>query len=268
MRNEDIIDLSITIVAYKNYTDIKKIIKCIEDYTSSQISKKIYVVDNTNPKSEEDINIIEDFKNYIKHYEDIIYLDTEDNLGFGKGHNYVIEFINSRYHAIVNPDILFADDVFSSILLYLQNNQDVGMCIPKIVDENGVIQQVYREEVTIFDMFIRMFCRKLFPRRVAKHTLQQNDYSKPFQVPFGQGSFLVIKTELFKKLRGFDDSFFMYLEDADLCKRVNEVSKLMYYPEVSVIHKWEKGSHKSGKLFRYHLNSMRYYFKKWGYKYF
>ena len=78
----------------------------------------------------------------------------------------------------------------------------------------------------------------------------------------GQGSFLVIRTELFKKLNGFDDRFFMYLEDADLCKRVNEISKLMYYPGASVVHRWEKGSHKNKKLLMYHIQSMRKYFEK------
>ena len=96
--------------------------------------------------------------------------------------------------------------------------------------------------------------------------MQYEDYSKPFQVPFGQGSFLVIKTELFKRINGFDERYFMYMEDADLCKRVNQVSKLMYFPGATVVHKWQRGSHKNKKLFKYHIESMRHYFKKWGYK--
>ena len=115
-------------------------------------------------------------------------------------------------------------------------------------------------------MFVRFFCKGLFPGRIRKHTLQDKDYSKPFQVPFGQGSFLVVKTNLFKELNGFDDNFFMYVEDADLCKRVNQVSKLMYFPGARIIHKWEKGSHGNKILFKYHVQSMKYYFKKWGVK--
>lgn len=87
-----------------------------------------------------------------------------------------------------------------------------------------------------------------------------------FRFLLGRADFLVIRTELFKQIKGFDDGFFMYLEDADLCKRVNEVSKLMYYPGASVIHKWEQGSHKNRKLFKCHVQSMKYYFNKWGWK--
>jgi len=106
----------------------------------------------------------------------------------------------------------------------------------------------------------------MFKGRQAKHTLQHKDYSVPFQVPFAQGCFLVIRTELFKSLGGFDDRYFMYMEDADLCRRVNERSSVMYYPGATVMHAWEKGSHKSRKLMKIHIRSMLSYFNKWGWK--
>ena len=256
------VELSITIVAYNNYKDIKNALKTIEEYTN--VSKKIFIVDNgRNITSKEEIL---EFEKFLLNYKDIEYIDSMKNLGFGGGHNKVITLIDSKYHAIVNPDILIEEDVFSSIINYLEKNSDVGMIIPKIVNESGDIQKVYRKEVTLIAMFIRMFLNKFFKNRQFNHTLQYKDYTKTFQVPCGQGSFLVIRTELFKNLNGFDDSYFMYLEDADLCKRVNEVSKLMYYPDATVIHKWEKGSHKNMLLFKYHIKSMFYYFKKWGWK--
>lgn len=152
------------------------------------------------------------------------------------------------------------------MIAYLDSHPDVGMGIPNMIDAAGNRQNVYRRELTVFDMFIRMFCPGLFPKRFAWHTMQDMDYSKPFPVPFGQGSFLVIRTALFKELHGFDDRYFMYLEDADLCKKVSARSKLMYIPSATVIHKWKKGSHKNLCLFKYHLQSMWLYFKKWGFK--
>lgn len=76
--------------------------------------------------------------------------------------------------------------------------------------------------------------------KVAVHELSHEDYSKPFKVPFAQGSFLVCKTDLFKQLNGFDESYFMYLEDADLCRRMNQISDVMYCPYTTVEHRWEK----------------------------
>lgn len=254
-------DLSISIVIYKNYDDVKHAIDSIEGKTTNKIDKRIYIIDNGTEVSNP--NDITKFKKYISKYKDISYIDANQNLGFGKGHNYVIDRIDSKYHAIVNPDIILVEDSFKKIIDFFEKNDDIGMVIPKIIDENGNIQKVYRREVKISDMFLRRFFSKLFPSRMAAITLQNMDYSKPFQVPFGQGSFLVIKSELFKDLKGFDERFFMYMEDADLCKRVNQVSKLIYCPETKVIHKWEKGSHKNITLFKYHVQSMFKYFKKW-----
>lgn len=258
------VELSVCIVAYNNYKDIKEAISSMEKYTSHKLSKKVYIVDNgVGISNSEDVA---DFKFFVSKFRDIEYIDVGENLGFGKGHNKVLDKIDSKYHAIVNPDIVFCQDAFGKILQWMDENKDIGMVIPEIIDEEGKRQLVYRKELTVFDIFVRYFCKGLFPRRIKKHTLQDKDYSLPFQVPFGQGSFLVVRSELFKELKGFDDNFFMYVEDADLCKRVNKVSKFMYFPYARVIHKWEQGSHKNKILFKYHVQSVRYYFKKWGLK--
>lgn len=258
------VDISVTIVAYNDYADIIEAIVSLEKYTSKELTKKIYIVDNSGG----DKSFEADRKKMlaqIASYNDIEYHDSGANLGFGKGNNYVMPMLESAYHAIVNPDILFVEDTFKKIIEFMQKT-NVGMCIPKIVDESGNMQLVYRRNPTVCDMFIRFFCKNLFRKRVAYHTMQDQDYTKPFQVPFGQGSFLVIRTDLFKTLGGFDDRYFMYLEDADLCRRVNQCSSLMYYPNAKVIHKWEKASHKSFRLFWKHFSSMCKYFKKWGVK--
>lgn len=255
------IKLSICIVAYHNYNDILRAVESIEKYTDKKLCKRVYIVDNDGGADTDGV-----FRRSLKKYGDVCYIDVGDNVGFGKGHNIILQELKSEYHAIVNPDILLIEDAFTPIIDFLDSQNNVGMVVPRIVDESGALQEVYRKELTVFDMFIRMFCRKLFPKRIAKHALQNKDYSKPFQVPFAQGSFLVARTNLLKELGGFDDRFFMYIEDADLCRRVNLVSRLVYFPGATVIHKWEKGSHKNKKLFRYHIESMSYYFKKWGIK--
>ena len=259
-------DLSITIVAYHNYDDILVAVSTLEQYTSKKLDKIVYIVDNG-----EDCQGTPQQKAFVEklgEYPDVKYCFTGENVGFGKGHNYVMESLNSKYHAVVNPDIIFVEDAFTAIIDYMDKDDSVGMCIPHIVDEAGNMQKVYRREITVLDLFLRKIKGNIFQSRKNYHTMQDMDYTKCFNVPFGQGSFLVIRTELFKKLNGFDDRFFMYMEDADLCKRVNSISKLMYYPGAKVIHIWEKGSHKNKALMKIHFESMRMYFKKWGIKWF
>lgn len=256
--------LSVGVVVYRNYDSVIKAIESLEQYLNPKIDTRVFIIDNSNECSDKH----ELFVNTIKRHSKISYHNTNDNLGFGKGHNYVIDIISSKYHCIMNPDIIFVEDVFTPLLTYLESHEDVGMVIPKITDEKGNIQAVYRTELTVFDLFIRLCRGMLFNKRRKKHTLQHMDYTKPFCVPFGQGSFLIIRTELFKDLGGFDENYFMYVEDADLCKRVNNKSKLMYVPYAKVIHKWERQSHKNIRLFFIHLKSLCYYFRKWGIKVF
>lgn len=260
------VKLSVCVVAYNNYEDIKILLASIEKYTSKSFKKKIYIVDNgvsITPYEE-----VQNFKKYIDLINDVEYIGVGRNIGFGQGHNIMLKKIDSEYHAIVNPDIILCEDVFSKILKWMDENPDVGMTIPFIMDEEGRKQEVYRRELTVLDILNRTFLKGKFRFREKKHTMQDMDYSKPFPVPFGQGSFLIIKSDLFKKIGGFDDGFFMYVEDADLCKRVNQISKLMYYPDAKVIHKWEKASHKDKILRKYHIQSIKYYFEKWGWKFF
>ncbi|MEE5988441.1 glycosyltransferase [Ligilactobacillus equi] len=259
------IDLSICIVAYHNFDDILTAIRTIDTFTTKKISKKVYIVDNGyNNRLKNENEIISE----ITQHEYVEYIGVQENIGFGRANNLVLPKIKSKFHCIMNPDVTFSDDVFSKIIRFLEKHSEVGMVIPNMVDENGNRVPVYRNELTVLDMFIRMFLGKFFKKRQRKHTLQNRDYSKSFEVPFGQGSFLVIRTELFKEISGFDDRYFMYLEDADLCKKVNDVSKLMYFPGATVMHKWQRGSHKSLKLFKYHLKSAISYFNKWGYKWY
>ncbi len=259
----DMSKLTISIVLYKDYKDVENLIKSIEYYTDKRLDKKIFIIDNS---CLEDTNFQkQNFLGFLTGYKDIEYIDTKHNLGFGKGHNYVLNQLDSQYHAIVNPDIVLRSEVFNTMMSFMEK-ENVGMSIPKITDSEGKILECYRREITLWDMFVRMFARKVFPKRVAYHTLQSQNYDIPFDVPFGQGSFLLIKTKLWKKLHGFDERFFMYMEDADLCKRVHIEEKFMYCPYATVEHKWEKGSHKSFKLFKIHIASMILYFKKWGIK--
>ncbi len=250
-------DISITIVAYNNETDVKDAVRSIMEQTNGKLSKKIYIVDNSTEANQ--------LSSLAEEYADVVYQRPGENLGFGGGHNYVLPELDSQYHAIVNPDILLTEDSFSVLLSFMEQSQ-AGMAVPRLLDEKGNLQAVYRRELTVFDMAVRMFFSAHFHKRQYYHTMQDMDYGNPFPVPFAQGSFLVIRTELFRELGGFDERYFMYMEDADLCKRVNKVSRLWYCPGTAVIHKWERGSHKDIRLLRIHISSMFQYFRKWGWK--
>ncbi|MCI9530646.1 MAG: glycosyltransferase [Lachnospiraceae bacterium] len=251
------IDISIAIVAYHNEEDVRNAVCSIMGHTADVVSKKIYIIDNSTQQN--GLGELE------REWPQVEYLPTGRNLGFGRGHNYVLSRLDSKFHAIVNPDILLVEDSLSALMGFLEKT-GAGMAVPRLLDTEGKLQAVYRREVTVADMGIRMFLHSHFKKRQAYHTMQDMDYGKPFQVPFAQGSFLVVRTKLLQELGGFDERYFMYMEDADLCRTVNLVSSLWYCPDTGVIHKWERGSHKDRKLLKAHIVSMVRYFRKWGWR--
>ena len=136
---------------------------------------------------------------------------------------------------------------------------------------DGNQQHVYRRELTVVDFFVRYVPNILaefspIKKRNDKHLMNDICKEEPFECDFIQGSFLVLPTKLLKELNGFDERYFMYAEDADLCKRIRKKYKIMCYPECQVVHKWEKASHKNFKLFRIHCASLFKYFRKWGWR--
>lgn len=256
-------DLTFSIIAYKNYNQIIDAIKSINKYTQNY-SKEIIVIDNT------EMDFLDTYMqaiDKIKKQKDTIFISNKKNLGFGAANNIALKRATGTYFIICNPDILMIENSFDKIIPYFKKNPNVGALIPKLIDRNHKIESVYRRNLTLFDVFIRYFHPfHLFDKRQAYHTMQDMDYSMPFKVPFGQGSFLVVRTQLMKKLKGFDERYFMYVEDADLCRRINQISVLQYFPYTSIIHLWGKGSHKNLKLMRWHIAAMIKYFRKWGLK--
>lgn len=90
------------------------------------------------------------------------------------------------------------------------------------------------------------------------------EYDKVFSPPSVSGCFMLLTNALLQELDGFDERYFMYLEDVDLCRRALPLTKIYYCPETTIIHVFNKGSYKSKLLLWYHVRSAITYFNKWG----
>lgn len=254
-------DLSLSIVSYNNKHTIEECLDSLYKTQSGKHSMQVFIVNNSQTERCDDLE--EKFPVKV--------IQLPKNEGFGKGHNAVLPLIDSRYHAIVNPDIVFTSDVFSAIIDHLKANPDIGCVAPLMFSEDGCQQDVYRRELTLIDFFVRYIPRifakiSFIKNRNDWHLMKDVPKDKPFECEFIQGSFLVLPTPLFKSINGFDKRYFMYVEDADLCKRIRQTQKVVCFPDCKVIHKWEKASHKNLKLCKIHFASLVKYFCKWGWR--
>ena len=252
-------DLTICIVTYNNDRTLARALQALFDYAPPSVKMRIFLVDNASSSST---------KEQIAPFLDrITYIPSDKgNIGFGSANNLVIGELDSRYHVIMNPDVYLQDDTsLTTLMKYLDEHTDVGMVVPGIVDEQGAVQYLCRRNLTVLDLFLRFSPVKLGSKRQDYHAMMDKDYSTSFDVEFASGCFLMIRTDLYRQLGGFDENYFLYAEDADLTRRVNRISRTVYVPQAVVCHAWQRASYRDPAMTRIHLRSLWYYFRKWGF---
>ena len=255
-------DISVGIVSFRTDTETAAAVRSLEEHTDASLRKHIYVVDNAASID----GTSSALKALADSYADVTYHAANTNLGYGRANNLVLPYLRSRYHVIMNPDVLLKEDSLRLLYDFMESNPSCVMAIPRLVGERGTILPVYRKDPTVLDLFARRFAPHLLRKRTASHGLSGSDFEKPFEVPFAQGSFLIVRTEDLKAERGFDDRFFMYMEDADLCRRMRKRGDLLYTPATTVMHSWRQGSKRNLRLFFIHVHSIWQYFEKWGFQ--
>lgn len=217
----------------------------------------LYVVDNSTVQLQHELFA----------HPRVRYFYAGENLGFGKAHNRAIAMTvgTSEAHLLLNPDISFEPHVLPELGQFLESNPFVGAVMPRINYPDGSLQRLCKLLPTPVDLILRRFAPKRIKEKINQryemHWLVQDTASR---VPTLSGCFLLIRSDLLHRLGGFDERFFMYLEDVDLVRRIGDISDTVYQPSVQVIHAYAKGSYRSWKLLGYHLRSAIQYFNKWG----
>lgn len=248
------VDLSICIVNYNDCDLVLNLLNDIYKYTTA-ITFDVFVVDNNSADSS-----VEQIK---KNYPKVNLIESETNIGFGAGNNLLLSKLNSRYHAVINPDIVLRSNIFKTLGDYMDFYPEVAVVTPKIFNSDLSEQFLPKKRPTLRYMLGR-FSRysKIFQDIRADYTRSDENFVEPVEIDFCTGCFMFMRTELFKKLGGFDEDYFMYLEDADLSYRIQKYGKIMFYPNESVIHQWERTSAKSFKYLIIHAKSLFTYFRK------
>lgn len=248
-----------SIVAYNtSREELQTLIGCM---ANSHI-KLIYVVDNSPT---------DDIRAFVSGLsKKIIYIHGQGNVGFGAAHNIAIKKSieqGAKYHLVLNPDIEFGQGVVEELVEFMDNNPVVGLVMPKILYPNGNIQHLCRLLPTPADLIFRRFFAFTTWAKKRQETYELHALSTEqvhFDIPVLSGCFMLFRSEVLEKTTPFDERYFLYMEDVDLCRRVHRVAKTAFYPTVSITHNYAKGSYKSYKLLQCHICSAVKYFNKWG----
>jgi len=251
-------DINISIVTY--HTCFNEISQLIHELKKNDIvEERIFIIDNSSN------NNLKKLKN---NFHKINYLFLNKNLGYGKAHNIAIRNSiekKSKYHIVLNPDIELLEDTLYKLFVFMEENKEVGLLSPKILYKNGDLQNVYKLLPNPFNLIIRRFLpANLFEKYNNIYELADLSFDNIHDIPSVSGCFMLFRVDVLKKIGAFDERYFMYLEDVDISRRVNQVSRTIYYPFATVTHGYNKESYRNYKLTIIHIISAIRYFNKWG----
>lgn len=241
--------MSASIVTYNDIDRAPNTVKSILQHTKKH-PLKLYVIDNASGDGTVE---------FLEKFEQVSIEKNNKNIGFGAAHNNMLSKAIGKYHFVINPDITISSDVLSDMVDYLEDNPDVVMAMPKILNSDGTEQKLPKERPT----FKRLFLGRLSDKVRSEYVWASREVLEPCEINFCTGCFFCIRGDVFKKLSGFDKRYFMYLEDADLTLKAKSTGKVMMLPQFSVCHEWERESAKSLKFLFIHIISCFKFLLKW-----
>ena len=221
------IELSICIVSWNICEKLKNSILSIFKF-SERLNIEIIVVDNAS--SDGTVDMIKKMS-----FPKVSFFENEKNIGFARACNIAIMESRGDYILLLNPDMLIIEQCFKKMISLLNSHPKIGVVGCKLVNINKTIQKSY------FKKFPTLFTE------LKEGMLIDNIYNKFFdgkynvngkiEVAWLIGGCMMLKKDILKKLHGFDEQYFMYGEDVDLCFRIHRLGlKIFYLPEIKMLH--------------------------------
>lgn len=185
---------------------------------------------------------------------DIRFIENPVAQGFGENHNAAFKYCDQQFFCVINPDIRFAVDPFPAILACFDDPK-VGVVAPRVLSPEGYVEDSARA----FPTPVGLLSKMLRISNGAYHI----EGNKPVPVEWVAGMFMVFRAEAFRDVGGFDEDFFLYYEDVDICTRLWKSGwTVIQHPGVSVIHDAQRTSRRNLRYMKWHITSMLRYFWK------
>lgn len=253
------IDISIVIVNY-NVRDFLN--NCLHSIYKSEtkLNYEIIVVDNNS--TDKSVAFLKDKFPQVK------FIELKDNLGFSKANNIGFKEANGKYVLILNPDTIINPDTLQVMYNYMEEHPEVALSGCKVLNADGSFQYACRRGFpTPWASFTKLFgLQAIFPK--SKLFAQYNQTFRPtdetYYIDALIGAFMFARLDVIKKINGFDEDFFMYGEDIDICYRIHEAGhKVAYVHSTSITHfKGESTRRSSINEIRHFYEAMEIYVKK------
>lgn len=225
-----------------------------------KIPSEIIVVDNAS-----DDGSVEIIK---KNFPDVKIIELSENLGFSKANNIGLKIAKGEYICLLNPDTIVEEDTLNTMIRFMESHPEAGMAGCKILNPDGTFQLACRRSFpTPWVAFTKIFgLSALFPKSklFARYNLTYLDENQTYEVDAISGSFMFLRKDVYEKVGGLDESFFMYGEDLDWCFRIKKAGfKIYYVHSTKIIHfKGESTKRSNIDEVKHFYNAMRLFVRK------
>lgn len=268
-------DLNIVFLNYLCKEDIVNAIETlIADIKGSPYDIQITVADNSDNKDQ----IKEEL---MARFPEVVYVNSGGNVGFGKGNVVGYTQAEARYYFSINRDTLFPEggNTIDRLIQYMDAYPDVGCIGPKLLNLDGSLQySCYRYDRG--SMLVKPLKQinwdkkfNLVKKYADRLIMKDFDHEQTIPVDWVLGAAMMVRREVIEDIGYFDDRYFMYLEDADWCRRMWKAGWPVYYVhDIIIMHRHERASAQTpgvlralwkNKLARIHLDSWIKFLWKW-----
>lgn len=259
--------LSISIVTYKiaraEFSAMllsldNALLKLVQHRSLDKIN--ITIIDNANQRGLLEELIV----NVQREYTEYELISGHGNIGYGRANNFAIKKTQAKYHLILNPDILVAENALVAGLDYLEKAHTEKICAvtPRVIGANGKMQYLCKRYPSAFNFLLRGFAPKsiknLFKKRLDHYECRDKIKTKLTEpvvdVPLISGCFMLCDTECLQKVGGFNENIFLHFEDLALSLELKKYGLLSYLPAMQIQH---FGGHSAKRGFKHILIFIR-----------
>jgi GT2 family glycosyltransferase len=234
--------LSISIVSHNQIELVRYLLDDLEKHCRS-LSFEVLLTINTR---------IENLESLEQYPYPIVVIKNNHVLGFGQNHNQAFLLAKGDFFCVLNPDIRFYSDPFSNLINILVD-ESIGVAAPLVLDGCGRIEASARKYPNPFSIIAKLIKLNF----QMQYPLTQTEIYPDWVA----GMFMIFRSEVFRKINGFDERYFLYYEDVDICARLALAGKIVILSTISQItHFAQRRSHRSWQYFRWHIKSMLSFF--------
>ncbi len=234
-------DLSIIIVNYYNSHILGDCLQSV-NRTIQKIQFEIIIIDNSSKD--------EGLASILKRYPSAQFINNSKNVGFARANNQGAKVASGDFLLFINPDTIVAEGAIESMQDYIRSDSSIGIIGPKVLNSDQTIQYSCRKFPTIWSGLFNRYSlmTRLFPnnRYSRDYLMLDYDHNSIRSVDWISGCCMMTPVSVFKRVNGFDENYFLFIEDVDLCQAIKKIDlRIVYFPNSKIFHKISSSNSRS-----------------------